>query len=353
MKFCRYVRPFLTAVALSLIAISIADCTRLYAADSKTSSDDSAANSKPVLVESRRIWDKAKHNAFTDLLRHKDRWYCVFREGSGHVSPDGALRVIVSDDGETWKSKALITSPKYDLRDAKLTVTPDGRLMLNGAGMIADAKVRYYSMVWFSSDDGRTWTEGKQIGDPGFWLWRSQWHKGMAYSMGYATYRDRTQRTLRLYRSKDGGTFDTLVDQLSAPAGCGEDTILFMKDQSALCLLRHETGDKMAQLGTAQPPYTDWQWRDLNLRIGGPNMIQLPDGRILAATRLYAGGVRTSLSWLDPKNRKLTEVLKLPSGGDTSYAGLVVHEGLLWISYYSSHEGKTSIYLAKVQIPGL
>jgi hypothetical protein len=46
------------------------------------------------LVESRRIWDKAPHNAFTDLIRFKDRWYCVFREGKGHVSPDGALRVI-------------------------------------------------------------------------------------------------------------------------------------------------------------------------------------------------------------------------------------------------------------------
>ncbi len=306
---------------------------------------------KPILVESRRIWDKAKHNAFTDLLRHKNRWYCVFREGTAHVSPDGALRVIVSDDGETWESLALITSAEYDLRDAKLTTTPDGRLMLNGAGMIADADVRYYSMVWFSSDDGRTWTKGRQIGDPGFWLWRTQWHDDMAYSMGYSTDRERTQRKLRLYRSKDGGKFETLVEQLSAPAGCGEDTILFMKDQSALCLLRHETGDRMAQLGTASQPYTNWKWRDLNLRIGGPNMIQLPDGRILAATRLYRGGARTSLSWLDPDNGKLTEVLKLPSGGDTSYAGLVLHEGLLWVSYYSSHEAKTSIYLAKVRIP--
>ena len=49
-------------------------------------------------------------------------------------------------------------------------------------------------------------------------------------------------------------------------------------------------------------------------------------------------------------NGKLTEALKLPSGGDTSYAGLVWHDGLLWISYYSSHEGKTNIYLAKVRI---
>ena len=57
-----------------------------------------------------------------------------------------------------------------------------------------------------------------------------------------------------------------------------------------------------------------------------------------------------SLLWLDVKTGRLTEFLKLPSGGDCSYPGLVLHEGLLWVSYYSSHEGKTSIYLAKVQL---
>ena len=42
--------------------------------------------------------------------------------------------------------------------------------------------------------------------------------------------------------------------------------------------------------------------------------------------------------------------LTLPSGGDTSYAGMVWHEGLLWVSYYASHEGKTAIYLARVNV---
>jgi len=314
--------------------------------------DRNAGNAQPNLVESRRIWDKAPHNAFTDLLRFQDRWYCVFREGTAHVSPDGALRVITSEDGEAWESASLVTSPTYDLRDAKISVTPDGQLMLNGAGMIADAEVRYYSMSWFSPDGGRTWDEGHQIGDPGFWLWRAQWHQGTVYSMGYDTDRDRSKRTLRLYKSDNGREFETLVPRVPAPNGCGEDKILFLEDGSALCLLRHETGNKLAQLGTAKQPYTDWSWRDMNLRIGGPNMIQLADGRILAVTRLYDGGTRTSLSWLDPEKATLTEVLKLPSGGDTSYAGMVMHEGLLWISYYSSHEGKTSIYLAKVRIPG-
>ena len=37
-------------------------------------------------------------------------------------------------------------------------------------------------------------------------------------------------------------------------------------------------------------------------------------------------------------------------GGDTSYPGPVLHEGLLWVSYYSGHEGKVSIYLAQVEL---
>jgi len=31
---------------------------------------------------------------------------------------------------------------------------------------------------------------------------------------------------------------------------------------------------------------------------------------------------------------------------------MVWHDGLLWVSYYSTHEGKTSIYLARIRIPG-
>jgi hypothetical protein len=304
----------------------------------------------PQLIEVRRIWDRAAHNAFTDLLRHEGQWYCVFREGSKHVSPDGSLRVITSHDGEHWESLSFITHPTDDLRDAKLSVAPDGRFMLNGAGMQADKEIRYHSMVWFSGDKGKTWDAGRRIGDPGFWLWRTQWHLGSAYSMGYETNRDRTKRTLRLYKSSDGATFETLVEKVNVPNGVGEDRILFMKDGSALCLLRNENGTKNGLLGRAYPPFTDWTWRELGLRIGGPNMIELPDGRIIAAVRLYAPKTRTSLAWVDLAAGTITECLELPSGGDTSYAGLVLQDGLLWVSYYSSHEEKTCIYLAKVKL---
>jgi hypothetical protein len=53
---------------------------------------------------------------------------------------------------------------------------------------------------------------------------------------------------------------------------------------------------------------------------------------------------------LDVEKSTIEPILSLPSGGDTSYPGLVWHDNVLWVSYYSSHEGKANVYLAKVSI---
>lgn len=305
------------------------------------------ADQPAALVEAKRIWDRAPHNAFTDLVRFQGKWFCVFREGAGHVSPDGALRVITSADGDTWESAALITSPNSDLRDAKITITPDGQLMLCGAEALHDkSKHTHQSLAWFSKD-GRVWSDKHVIGDPDFWLWRVTWHKGKAYGIGYGCGKD---RSVRLYSSSDGKKFETLVERLHDEGYPNETSLVFDGD-TAYCLLRRDDQPNSGLLGVAQPPYTKWAWKDVGTRIGGPHMIQLPDGRLVAAVRLHDGGARTALAWIDANSGKLTEFLKLPSGGDTSYAGLVLHDGLLWVSYYSSHEGKTNIYLAKVQLP--
>lgn len=299
------------------------------------------------LIEVRKIWDQAPHNAFTDLVRFHDQWFCVFREGKGHVSPEGALRVITSKDGVTWESAALLTSPDSDLRDAKICVTPDGRLMLTGAEAMHDkSEYTHQSLAWFS-EDGKTWSPQHDIRDRNLWLWRATWHKNKAYGLGYSVTKD---QFTRLYSSNDGQTFEPLVDRLTDEGYPNESSILF-NGNTAYCLLRRDGKPNTGMLGTAQPPYTDWSWKDLGVKIGGPHWLQLPDGRFLAAVRLYDQKVRTALCWIDPEQGTLTEALALPSGGDTSYAGMVLHEGLVWVSYYSSHEGKTSIYLAKVAIP--
>jgi hypothetical protein len=303
---------------------------------------------KAELIDVRKIWDRGPHNAFTDLVRFNDRWYCVFREGKGHVSPDGAVRVLASADGKMWESLALIRSANADLRDPKITVTPDGTLMLTSAGALHRPKgFTHQTYAWFSKD-GRDWGDQAEIGDPNYWLWRVVWNKRTAYGVGYEC---GDRKAVRLYKSGDGRKFETLVGNLFDKGYPNEAGLVFLTDDTCLCLLRRDEAQGTGLLGNARPPYRDWTWKDLGKRIGGPAMIRLPDGRLFAAVRLYDGKVRTAVCAVDADSGKLDELLALPSGGDTSYAGLVWHNGVLWVSYYSSHEGRTSIYLARVRLP--
>lgn len=301
-----------------------------------------------LALDSSRIWDSAPHSAFTDLIRHKGRWVCTFREGRGHVSADGSIRVIASKDGKKWESIAHLTNPNFDLRDPKITHTPDGRLMLTAAAahrkQDGQRNVDHDTMVWFSKD-GRTWTEPAKIGDHNYWLWRATWFKNQALMVGYPT-TSPNNPALKLFSSSDGVKFETLVPELVKDGFPNESTIIFQKDGTALCLVRRDTKGFNGLLGTAKPPYKDWKWADVGARIGGPNFIELPGGRLIGVVRLYDGKTRTSIVEFNA-NGGMKELEKLPSSGDSSYAGIVWHKGEVWTSYYSSHEGKTSIYLAR------
>lgn len=318
-------------------------------------------HAKEVLLEVRKIWDHARHNALTDLLRFRGHWYCVLREGYDHRSSDGALRVLTSSDGEQWSSAALISpEPDHDLRDPHITVTPDDRLMLIGADRVGK---EFHPAVWFSSD-GENWGDLIHVGERNIWLWRVSWYKGTAYGVGYSV---GNESFTRLYRSDDGIHFEVLVKNFFDRESPNETSIVFDDDGTAYCLLRRDgETENSAQLGVARSPYTDWTWKDLGLRLGGPHMLLLPDGRFVAAGRLYGEQHRTSLLWLDPEGGTMQEFLALPSGGDTSYPGLVLHDGILWVSYYASPEGSrvlespvditrleapADVYLAKVRLP--
>lgn len=301
------------------------------------------------LVHEGKIWDAAPHNAFTDLALFQGRFYCVFREGAGHVSPDGAIRVLVSVDARQWSSAALLRSEAGDLRDPHLSVTPSGELMLVAAAALKPgAGARHQTYAWFSRD-GQRWSEPLAIGEPDYWLWRVMWHQGKAYGVGYPT--NPAGGAARLYESEDGRRFRVLVSELPVDSSPNESSIAFLRDRTMLILLRREAGSKTAVLLSAAPPYQKWKVADLGVRLGGPHLLLLPDGRLVAAGRLYDGAARTGLLWLDARAGTLNEFQTLRSGGDTSYPGLVWHGGLLHVTYYSSHEGKTSIYGSSVKLP--
>jgi len=301
------------------------------------------------VVSVQKIWDRGPHNAFTDLTRWRNKWYCAFREGQGHADGIGKLRILVSGDGVAWESNGLIELADYDLRDAALAVTPDDRLMvLGGAQQNRAAGRETGTFVSFAAEPGQ-FTDPEIVVPLGRWLWRVTWHQGKAYGVSYATNAGKPYSSLLV--TADGKKFDALAPQLLGVGGWPtEARIRFAKDGTAYCLHRRDAGGSTAYWGSSPPPYDQWKWNDLGMYFGGPNFVELPSGHWIGAGRRHVeGGSVTSLTSINAQQGTMTPLIDLPSGGDTSYPGMVWHEGQLWVSYYASHEGKTSIYLARIE----
>ncbi len=329
----------------------------------------------PFLNNVQRIWDESlsglPYNAFTDLIWYKGKWYCTFREGVSHTSGTGRIRVIRSSDGKAWKSVALFEWDGCDLRDPKFSITAEGELMLNSLVLFISYKIRpilCQSVTWLSSD-GEKWSNAHACNSGvNSWRWSVTWYHGIGYSLAYWG----KDSTGTLYTTADGKIWNVLADNVFPMGKGNEASIDFGEDGTAYCLLRDGPGG-MAHLGVSKQPYNEWKWRDLGMYAGGPEIIRLNDNRLLAVVRLHEGGLppsdkmpglsknlgggRTSLCWIDPEKGVMKEFLTLPSGGHGghSYAGIVEHDGMIWISYYSSHENtakeeRPSIYLAKVKV---
>lgn len=310
-------------------------------------------------IDVRKIWDSAPHNAFTDLVKYRGRYYCTFREGTGHIpakdgSGDGGIRLLESKDGIKWESVALLTKKGYDLRDPKLAVTPGKRLMIQMGGSIYKNGefTGRLPFVSFMEKDGTLSGVIPVAIDEAIktnvdWLWRVTWYKGIGYGTVYQV-SDRQEWKLYLVKTSDGVNYQ-YVSQLVVDGKPNESTIGFLKSDEMQVVVRREAGTKTGYIGRSKFPYAEWKWDDLGIRLGGPNMITLPNGKTIIGTRSYHGNIyRTALFEFVPPNG-VKELLELPSLGDTGYPGLITVRRELWVSYNSAHEGKVAIYLARIR----
>lgn len=314
----------------------------------------------PQLISVRRIWDSAPHNAFTDLLYFQGKWLCAFRESATHGNKeDGVIRIIESADGEVWSSVATLKKTGSDLRDPKLSVMPDGRLMLVLGRTLRDETGRWlgFDTCTSFSVEGHYWTPLTEVLQLGDWLWRVTWDGDVGYGIAYSysVPEDTAQPWLvRLYSTTDGLQY-TLKATLDVPGYPSEATLRFDASGQMLALVRRESLiDSGAWLGRSMPPYSTWSWQPLGAHLDGPDFVVASDGMLWAAGRVYDNTredkpLVTALCRIT-KSGALPLVI-LPSGGDNSYPGMELQDKILWMSYYSSHEHKTAIYLAKIQLP--
>ncbi|MGJ7030159.1 hypothetical protein [Niabella hirudinis] len=306
------------------------------------------------------IWNRAPHNAFTDLIEYKGYIYCSFREGAGHVpGTNGVGRIIRTKDGHSWEPFALIRKEGIDLRDQKISVMPDGRMLCLMGGSVYDTSQKpsrllgMYPHVAFMGKDMKFSEPEKAIlenSSHNNWIWRLTWYKGTGYGIDYGQ-----GSALSLVKTTDGKTY-TRIAELEIDGMPNESTIRFDKKGKMYILVRREQGDKLGVLATGRAPFTSFNYQKLDYRLGGPDFIFSPDQKkLIIGTRLYLpGGASTGVLVCDLNGKLLkTVLLESGRGWDCSYPGMLIKGKELWASYYASHKGKANIYFTRIPLKHL
>ena len=299
-------------------------------------------------------WDAVAdglHNSNTDLILWQGDFLLVHDARPYHFgSPDARLVLRRSHDGRAWQELARFQVPGKDIRDPKLAVI-GGRLhlfALPNSGKLATPE----GTLLATSADGVAWTPLEPVGPDGWLFWRPKSNDGGRTWYVPAYWKDHGRSIL--LRSTDGTHWEQ-VSVIQEGHGNDETDIVFLPDGRLLATTRLEVTpdtvlgnyDGRTGLHVAAPPFTEWTTHESRLtRLDGPNLFTL-DGQVFAVARYQPdpngfltrmGGIlsrkRTALYRVEPE--RLVRLSDLPSSADTSYAGVVVRDGFVWVDWYTS-----------------
>ncbi len=309
------------------------------------------------------IWDKGKHNAFTDLCAFNGELWCCFREANSHLSKDGFIRILRLNAQGKIQHQESIRAPNADLRDPKISISASGQLLL--LAYRVNAKTGVYPtdrqpVYWVRNKRG-TWSKECSFGSPGWWLWRVRWYQNkfsvgqkmrpVAYGFAY----NRSMECLKFYSGDPLRTFSVVNDSALSKAthnlGYPNESDLFFIENKCFAVTRRDADTYTAQLGESVYPFKNWKWTDLGIYIGGPCTLPLTERIILVSGRLWQNQkFKTALWLLDLRTKKLLLHKILPSAGDNSYPGLAILDNYVYLSYYSSHKySKSCIFLTSIE----
>ncbi|WP_157760670.1 hypothetical protein [Hydrogenovibrio halophilus] len=307
-----------------------------------------------------RLYASDGHCAFTDLIRFDGIWFCAFREGRTHMSYDGRIRIMSSVDGSNWSVRWTLSWVGGDLRDPHFVVNAQGQLVLNAGIRLAvrvQPRCSFFSAGWRFDSSQQIWLAPVVDRSAACrWRWMPHRHGDFVYTVAYTGQANQGV----LARSADGLHWqDWVTPFFPAQRLYFNEATLASRHNLLVCLLRcDQKGGCSAMLGTAKPPFDDWYWQTLHQAIGGPKLITLSDGTLIAVYRVIDYEhelVRLEVAEVDPDRAALIPLGSLPAEGDCSYAGMVEYDRVLWISYYSTPQddaglANSQIYLARVPL---
>ncbi|MGV8878717.1 MAG: hypothetical protein ACOH2A_06765 [Sphingobacteriaceae bacterium] len=306
------------------------------------------------VVSTQKIWTAKNYSSFTDLIIYNNKWYCVFREAISHVGSNGTIRILESDDGDKWKENSVIIESGRDLRDPKFFLDRQGKLFIHALAFKNQDTAAYFNLYWALGANNK-WGSPDDLGVYNYWLWRIKLFNDQFYSIAYSLLisHDGFNKLSLFYAQnldKKAIAYE-LHESVIELGGCpSEAGFQFLDDRRLVVIVRRDCDDKNSYLGVAQPPYNQFTWHDLGFKIQSPNML-IYNNVIYVAGRVYKPGDKTSVYILNLNENKLDFYTDLKSDLDTGYPGMLVKDGYLYISYYSSDGlDYRAIFLSKVKL---
>ena len=317
----------------------------------------------------RRVFHNGEHNAFTDLVRFRDKLYLTFRScPDGHmVHPTASIIILCSTNGKRWEQVHRFSVDKRDTRDPHFLIFKNTLFVYTGTWYCgetspksADYDLNQHLGYAARSTDGVRWHSPIMLeGTFGHYIWRANTYDGKAYLCGrrkkgfdMAPRGEGPMVESAMLESDDGLIWRTRA--LFQEVDGDETAFQFEADGSVIATGRRGRGN--AQLLRSREPYTQWERKGLDRYIGGPLLTRWGRRYVVGGRKIIGDkGATTSMCWL--VDDQLHEFAELPSGGDNSYPGFVEFSPTrALMSWYSSHEkdgnGKaiTAIYLADLEI---
>ncbi len=298
---------------------------------------------------------KEAHNAFTDLVHFQDQFYICFRSSDKHVNgEDGVIKVYAASKSLFFNEILKFTVNGVDLRDPKFTIVDD-KLHLYIHGTVFENGTAIGFKDYLSTFDEGTWSDLSEVYlrdvDQTYneaWPWKVTYHNGSFFTVGY------NQGVFSIYSSIDGVNFSEQLDLLPfidyRPAS---EAIIKIVDNTYYLVSR--VYQENAIILSSNDPLDSWQYLDdIPLKtFGGPEVEIFNNNNFLLSGRknLDDGTQKLIISSYNLSESKFDELLVLPGEKDLGYPGMVlIDSNKLYVSYYSSDSGITTVKFAAISI---
>ena len=196
--------------------------------------------------------DDSIYHAWPDVvLTDTGKLICTFTECNSHADRNNSRIVIVesTDRGRTWSEKQPLTEATTEndfYNNSRISKLPDGRLVIICDRVYGKEKpeTKKEVNVWFSSDNGKTWSEPVLTPAKGIVPDKYRVLKSGRHIISCHTFGDNGKLEQYLWYSDDGGkSWSERVTVAADPKyNLCEGSILETPDGALVCFMRENSG---------------------------------------------------------------------------------------------------------------